>query len=187
MDPLTRIDGRRDVSKMFGIIEKLNLVVSDPPSANPDAQLVPLTSTSSSHAHSEEDPTHFGEPVDTFTFFPKPPVELRLKIWHFGFPRGGEVNFAALRNNAPIEREITRMAVDSPPPVTLSVNRESRHETLKHYAVVMRSECPASTGSYGSKKQKPLCYNWKQKQKSGPDPCQRHESFPKPGFPPRCG
>ncbi|PMD40194.1 hypothetical protein L207DRAFT_582418 [Hyaloscypha variabilis F] len=143
---------------MFGTIKMLNLVASGPPSANPDAQPVLPTSTSSSHAHSEEDPTHFGQPVDNFTFFPKLPIELRLKIWRFGFPRGGEVNFAALRNNAPIEREITRMAVDSPPPVTLSVNRESRHETLKHYAVVMRSECPASAGGYGSEKQKPLCY-----------------------------
>jgi hypothetical protein len=33
------------------------------------------------------------EVLDSFTLFPKLPIELRLKIWRYTFPRGRYINF----------------------------------------------------------------------------------------------
>ena len=116
----------------------------------------PTPPKSDSLTRSEETVTLSSEPLATFTLFPKLPIELRLKIWRASFPRGREVNFAAVRPNASREDEVTSMEDDSPLPATLSVNRESRHETLKHYLVVLRDEY---NGDSSAKKQKPFVYN----------------------------
>jgi 2EXR family len=89
---------------------------------------------------SDQGPPHSSKALDSFTLFPKLPIELKLKIWQRGFPTGREVNFAARgTNNSPRAKEVTQIEDNSPLPVTLYINRESRQENLKHYSVVLRS------------------------------------------------
>ncbi|KAH6712604.1 hypothetical protein BKA61DRAFT_676419 [Leptodontidium sp. MPI-SDFR-AT-0119] len=93
-----------------------------------------------------------GDPLDTFTCFPKLPIELRLKVWRWSFPRGREVSIAhelfsenpfsvfigdpSLVDYYSTERELNDKNASSSLPPTLFVNQESRQETLRHYVVV---------------------------------------------------
>jgi len=66
---------------------------------------------------------------ESFTLFPKLPIEVRLKIWRLAFPtnRKLELHFVTIN-----QFDILLAAVSSNP-VTLYVNQESREETLRFY------------------------------------------------------
>jgi hypothetical protein len=94
------------------------------------------------------------EVLGSFAFFPKLPIELRLKIWRYTFPRGRYVDlddydgfpiYSSIQTNGQLEKEPWL-------PITLSVNKESRQETLTHYIIVfLRGISPDQ--------RMPLCYN----------------------------
>jgi hypothetical protein len=95
---------------------------------------------------------------DTFTLFPRLPIELRLKIWRLGFPRGRQVSFAAFAPGiSPKDSEVIRKKdlLGSPLPITLFVNNESRTETMKHYLMVSRRY----TDRLRTVNEEPFCYN----------------------------
>jgi hypothetical protein len=78
------------------------------------------------------------EVLDSFALFPKLPIELRLKVWRNTFPRGRYVDlddyhgfpiYSSIKTNGPFGKEPC-------PPIALSVNKESRRETLRHYIIV---------------------------------------------------
>ena len=90
-------------------------------------------------------PCHADTPIikalDTFTLFPRLPIELRFNIWRLSFPRGRQVNFAAVGTNiSPRHSTVIRKEdlFSSPLPIILFVNKESRKETMKHYLFVSR-------------------------------------------------
>jgi len=75
--------------------------------------------------------------LDSFTLFPKLATELRLKIWRLVFQRSPR------HINIEEQIDVTRgfvannyMLICEAVPITLSVNRESREETLRHFGVV---------------------------------------------------
>jgi hypothetical protein len=126
------------------------------PSVKTDTQDGPVTTSSLSKSNQATT-----LPVDipvTFTLFPKLPIELRLKIWQLSFPSCHEVNFAAIRTLSLWRgKEVTEMEDNLPLPISLSINQESRRETLKHYSVVLRS---GYTGTARHREiEKPFYYN----------------------------
>jgi hypothetical protein len=69
----------------------------------------------------------------TFTCFPQLPTELRLKIWRFTFPKSTCFWEQRIR--------FYKSALCIPqPPISASINYESREETLKHYALFEMAE-----------------------------------------------
>ena len=108
-----------------------------------------IDSQNSSSRHSDTDiaaaAAHAVEPIEdsrysTFTLFPKLPLELRRKIWVDSFPRARIVDLLTYEElHDPIKNigmyEETRIMANKHArdrfPVTLSVNRESRTETLR--------------------------------------------------------
>ncbi len=117
---------------------------------------------SSNDPQSDHQSDKISTPLHTFTLFPVLPIEIRLKIWHWSFPRGREVNFAdetifkALSDAA--KGTLLQFENSTPLPVTLRINKESRQETLKHYYIVFRGD---NKSVPGEEKQlaKPFCYN----------------------------
>lgn len=88
------------------------------------------------------DPKHqlfiqLGEDLDTFTLFPKLPIEIRPRIWRDAFPPPRyinldyEIKYFSTRYRRGISN---RKQVKIPP--TFHINRESRAETLKHYFTI---------------------------------------------------
>jgi hypothetical protein len=78
------------------------------------------------------------ETPDSFSLFHKLPIELRLKIWRYTFPRGRYVDLDDY-NGFPIYSSFqTNGHLGKEPwlPIALSVNKESRQETLRHYIIV---------------------------------------------------
>jgi len=74
---------------------------------------------------------------DTFTCFPKLPIELRLRIWDYcHFPRIVDVTvcrvFDGLRDRYSVDSP-TKYASSCRPPTVLSVCKESRRNALQHY------------------------------------------------------
>lgn len=69
--------------------------------------------------------------LETFTPFPKLPLELRLKVWRSTFiPRTVEVELTYTL----VGKEVLITLTENP--TTLWVNRESRSETLQHYSLL---------------------------------------------------
>ncbi|KAH7360732.1 hypothetical protein BKA65DRAFT_533979 [Rhexocercosporidium sp. MPI-PUGE-AT-0058] len=68
-----------------------------------------------------------------FTLFPKLPIELRFKIWKDAQPRGRVISLI-FKQNAPDDS----FALSSQP-ILLSVNQESRSETLKIFKLITAS------------------------------------------------
>jgi hypothetical protein len=99
--------------------------------------------------------------VDSFTLFPKLPIELRLKIWRYTFPRGRYINlddhdeFALYSSYQPTDHATDELKKEPLLPVTLSVNKESREETLKHYIIAFL-ELLCTGGIF---RQRTFCYN----------------------------
>lgn len=94
---------------------------------------------------SVEGPLLASESPAQFTPFPKMPIEIRLNIWRWTFPRGREVNFG---NELVFKAMTAKLRANSvtfdhgePLPVALRVNKESRAETSKHYSIVFRGDC----------------------------------------------
>jgi hypothetical protein len=100
--------------------------------------------------------------LDTFTLFPKLPIEIRFKIWKYSFPRGREVNFADelifKAMSAEARGAFVQFEDSNPPPATLWINKESRQETLKHYYAVFRGDRSSIAGEK-KRIEKPFCYN----------------------------
>ncbi|KAK0125674.1 hypothetical protein ONS95_000323 [Cadophora gregata] len=94
--------------------------------------------------NSDVDNAKYGR-YSTFVLFPKLPLELRRIIWVESFPQPRSVDllrYEALQcpseNSEKVEntRKIASYEARAYFPVTLSVNQESRAETLRHYVVV---------------------------------------------------
>jgi hypothetical protein len=94
-------------------------------------------------------PQHFFA-LDTFTCFPKFPLELRLKFWRGTFPRGKYVSLDADPGDGwdpwwevlaifEDRKRIVNHENHRPLPAALRISPESRKETLKHYCVLWRS------------------------------------------------
>jgi hypothetical protein len=82
------------------------------------------------------------EPASTseggFTFFNLLPTEIRLKIWHCAFPSTRRIELGL--SGCPFYRHPPRpnlltISCAEPNPITLFINKESRHETLAHYTL----------------------------------------------------
>ncbi|KAE9370195.1 hypothetical protein N431DRAFT_411342 [Stipitochalara longipes BDJ] len=91
----------------------------------------------------ENVPSNNDEPITKSTCFRKLPVEIRLVIWRFTFPppRSFNLNFTHGYQNSiwsidPVmARKEYDMTLSATLPVTLSINKESRVETLKQFIV----------------------------------------------------
>ncbi|KAK0122422.1 hypothetical protein ONS95_010658 [Cadophora gregata] len=102
-----------------------------------------------------------GLPLDEFTFFAELPMEIRLVIWRFAFPRSRNIKLDfdvnAVKHNLSVGAlSNTEVEIEArcPLPVTLYVNSESRKETLKHYTIFKRHQ------EYSAPKVfRPLCYS----------------------------
>ena len=88
-----------------------------------------MSGHSSSPNHNILDVQPRAATFESFTLFPKLPIEVRLKIWRLAFPtnRKLELHFVIIN-----QFDILLAAVSSNP-VTLYVNQESREETLRFY------------------------------------------------------
>jgi hypothetical protein len=88
--------------------------------------------------------------LNSFTLFPKLPIELRLKIWRCSFPRGRSISpdsYLTYGDYGPPNFYATAVKIktveswrDVPPtefPVALWVNKESRQETSRHYIIIL--------------------------------------------------
>jgi len=84
--------------------------------------------------------------LDSFRLFPLLPIEIRLHIWTLTFPKGRRIEPWTYeeQDDGFVESRLTRsrrapnyrgpgFSCAKTDPVALWVNRESRHETLKHY------------------------------------------------------
>jgi hypothetical protein len=94
-----------------------------------------------------------------FTLFPNLPMELRLKIWRWSFPRGRVVNLARQPQFLHPKDELRNQNAMSqyPLPVSLHVNCESRAVTLEHYYVIFAEDMEPLND--GDKIRPPLCFN----------------------------
>ena len=125
--------------------------------------------------HPGSDPEQSGRDLLEFTLFPKLPIEIRLKIWRTTFPRGKMVHLGdecILRSmgcgrltigtsqQPPTPFYPLRVEIETPLPVTLRIDSESRHETLRHYIIVHRTGLglPPSAPAR-MRKARPFCYN----------------------------
>ncbi|KAE9367322.1 hypothetical protein N431DRAFT_444475 [Stipitochalara longipes BDJ] len=83
--------------------------------------------------------------LDTFTPFPKLPIDLKLKIWRFTFP------------SCRRPEDLTSLLV------TLRINKESREEVLKKYSVILRNDyyqdLHGTSADVAKEWKKPLSYN----------------------------
>jgi len=99
-----------------------------------------------------------GDPLLAFACFPKLPIELRLAVWRFAFPAPCKVNIHYGQHDVRefIERgsKKIRCRTTQPLPIGLSVCKESRIETLKHYCVYLQQGFSLTGANY-----KPLCFN----------------------------
>jgi hypothetical protein len=83
-----------------------------------------------------------GKDLDTFTLFPRLPLELRLKIWRRAFPKprlvhiGPSCSVCYCWSHDYLKAKVQHI----PLLVTLRINSESRTETLKFYTVIWRDE-----------------------------------------------
>jgi hypothetical protein len=100
-----------------------------------------------------------GRGLVEFTLFRNLPMELRLKIWRWSFPRGRMINLAqqpqVLSSNDEANSELVMSTY--PLPVSLHVNSESRMVTLEHYYVLFVEDMEPSED--GNKVRPPLCFN----------------------------
>ena len=93
-----------------------------------------------------------------FVLFPNLPVEIRLQIFRAMFPHGRHVcldaDFPWTFNYEASVQSQNRL----PLPPTLSINQESRAETLKHYSIVFKSDSRCFNG-YEPFAERPFCFN----------------------------
>ena len=92
----------------------------------------------------------------SFIFFRKLPLETRLAIWRILFPKARKVLV-----NVQYKTNLRQQERGSPLPVGLRVNRESRYETLKHYAVFHQNPVSFHPKSFGYlvEHARPTCVN----------------------------
>ena len=77
-----------------------------------------------------------------FTCFLRLPVELRLKIWRYTFPRGRRVHLSYRG----VRDDLTNPK-DHGPLISLQINQESRTETLKQYCFISTDSCASAFGN----------------------------------------
>jgi hypothetical protein len=119
--------------------------------------VIPHTESQIESADSEGSSPDEKQDLESFTLFPKLPIELRLKIWRLALPPGRHVKMDLSHHfsESPTAPEYVTMKEDEhSPPITLYVNRESREETLRHYTVIFRTDAIRPTKEY---KEKPFC------------------------------
>lgn len=86
---------------------------------------------------------------DTFTCFPRMPTEIRQMVWVIALPGRRLINLVPHSHDGGYRQSI-RDKRDPKLPITLQVNRESRHVTLKHYRISYQRPRPSTN---------PLVYN----------------------------
>lgn len=83
--------------------------------------------------------------LDAFTCFENLPAELRCRIWQACFPGGRPVFLQPGFPNWSEDEDIIFKVTRSSPPITASINHESRLETEKHYGMLI-SRIPSAVG-----------------------------------------
>ncbi|PVH74843.1 hypothetical protein DL98DRAFT_575407 [Cadophora sp. DSE1049] len=100
--------------------------------------------------------------LDSFNSFSQLPLEIRLSVWRFSFPRGRLINldqYVAASFEWDADRDRTYgIETSCGLPPTLHVNQESRRETLKHYSLVFRIDRELNWITPKTRV-RPLCYN----------------------------
>ena len=76
---------------------------------------------------------------ESFTLFPKLPIELRLRIWRLTFPPSRVLKIPVVPSRPSLQRQLSACN-----PVALFVNHESRSEALRLYRPLMRHSDNAS-------------------------------------------
>ena len=115
------------------------------------------------------------ETPDSFSLFHKLPIELRLKIWRYTFPRGRYVDLDDY-NGFPIYSSFqTNGHLGKEPwlPIALSVNKESRQETLRHYIIVFLEDPVPRRICYNPS---PMLHSWKKSHRGKAEPLARISS-----------
>jgi hypothetical protein len=105
---------------------------SDSASMNESAEILEILSQDQPDAKVSQ----LEERLDTFTCFGKLPVEVRVIIWRFCFPRRREVYVKSGFDSLRIDT--FRYSSHHPPPLVFRVNSESRALSLKHYCVLLQ-------------------------------------------------
>jgi len=91
-------------------------------------------------------------PATEFVRFKELPTELRLMIWQCAFPPGRHIDidnhgvnkqphYGEDDNDQNHNSSVIRRILFRDLPVTLYVNRESRHETLRYYHMIFPEDC----------------------------------------------
>lgn len=102
----------------------------DHPPSNTPFRPASLTNLLDLLKHSSSQPTAESRTKTTFYLFPNLPTELRLLIWRLASPRNRSIHLNILTCNHPSR---SAEALIFTAPVTLSIDRESRAETLRYY------------------------------------------------------
>lgn len=99
-----------------------------------------------------------GEPLDTFTLFPKLPLELRLKVWRFCFPKSREILIGingSERYGNYADDKVHELQRDISLPITLHICAESREETLRKYCLVWWKDIGREVKDW----RRPICFD----------------------------
>ncbi|KAF8863002.1 hypothetical protein BDZ45DRAFT_798630 [Acephala macrosclerotiorum] len=105
-----------------------------------------------------------------FDPFPKLPIELRVKIWRYGFPRprhvcletgyGIDINiFRGCSSSSTKKVRNYHNFITRPLPITLKINKESRLETLRHYTVLFQGDVDGLKANLPNVYARPFCFD----------------------------
>lgn len=107
--------------------------------SRPPSRYPPITAIQETSPFFQDDkPPPEAKSSRQFSIFPNLPLEIRLKIWRITFPPPRYYILSVhCYPTAEISRNLSKLSSyeKQSVPVSLSINRESRAETLKHYSV----------------------------------------------------
>lgn len=99
-----------------------------------------------------------GEPLNTFTLFPKLSLELRLKVWRLCFPNPREI-LISINSGKHYENyaddQICELQRKLPLPITLHICTESREEALRKYCLIWWKDIGREEEDW----RRPICFN----------------------------
>jgi hypothetical protein len=123
-------------------------------------QCVPLSNTSQSRSqgqgsNNKNNINTLKHSPPRFTLFPKLPPEVRCMIWATCFPKG---RYISIYHH---QMWLNPAEMRSPNPITLMINRESRRETRRKYAIVWGQALPGKRHHYIDRivRPRPLVFN----------------------------